>query len=157
MSQFQEKEGCDPLTALFNFYCIMKELCLLSPLPPVHIYPAHLSVTNQHLMKTLGQETQMHVVHFNVREGLKEKRKIMERAEINVTENCCLSETLNIHSCKRKHMRKHTHTICPLQFCQSQITWHLFIFHSAFITLLICCPYHSCQLLSICCSLLHLL
>ncbi len=51
----------------------------------------------------------MHVVHFNVREGLKEKRKIMERAEINVTENCCLSETLNIHSCKRKHTRKHTH------------------------------------------------
>lgn len=58
----------------------------------------------------------MHVVHFNVKEGLKEKikRKIMERAEINVTENCRLSETLNIHSHANANTRRNTLTLSVL-------------------------------------------
>lgn len=112
----------------------MEELCLLSPLPPV----THLSYTpNQHLMNRFGYETQMRVVHFNVRERSKEKEKDNRGRAIR-------SLSLKIAVCPWIYthiMQKHNHTICPLQFCQFVIrrSRHLFIFHSAFITLLICC------------------
>lgn len=92
----------------------------------------------------------MHVVHFNVREGLKEKRKrkIMERAEINIPENCCLSETLNIHSHANANTRGNTLTLSVLSNSvspRSHGIFSSFIQHSShyssvvLITLVSCC------------------
>lgn len=132
-----------------------------------HIYPTHLSVTNQHLMNLVWRQKCVWCISMWEKEAKRKEKDNRGRAirSLSLKIAFCPGFEYTLTSCKRKHMKTHSHYLSSpiLSVCHPafQITCLLFIFHSAFITLLICCllviTLVSCCQFAALCSILFLI